>query len=247
MAQPTRFAIFPVIFGGDLDRSCPGEIREYVVGNFLAFRGSRDKTGKLKIQNREHYESIIKKIIDRIAYATVGSTKSFANTYEELFNLLFLETKQELVDAIMSDEIKSQIYVKTRAFRQVLDQYSFILVGRKGSGKTTITKQLMLQNRKHHYVPIEINFDDFNLEIIHEFFAEPRLFSDIRSLQPQVKLFRAAWKIFIFMSSMVLVAQKFGMACTRFRRHRVRCFYGTGGESWKGGSLHGSSSLRLCG
>jgi mono/diheme cytochrome c family protein len=37
------------------------------------------------------------------------------------------------------------------------------------------------------------------------------------------------------------------MACTRFRRHRVRCFYGTGGESWRDGSLHESSSLRLCG
>jgi hypothetical protein len=38
-----------------------------------------------------------------------------------------------------------------------------------------------------------------------------------------------------------------GVACTRFRRHRVRCFDGTGGESWRGGSLHESSSLRLCG
>ena len=37
------------------------------------------------------------------------------------------------------------------------------------------------------------------------------------------------------------------VACTRFRRHRVRCFDGTGGESWKGGSLHASSSLRRCG
>ena len=37
------------------------------------------------------------------------------------------------------------------------------------------------------------------------------------------------------------------MACTRFRRHRVRCFTGTGGGSWRGGSLRGSSSLRLCG
>ena len=37
------------------------------------------------------------------------------------------------------------------------------------------------------------------------------------------------------------------MACSRFRRHRVRCFDGTGGESWRGGSLHASSSLRLCG
>jgi hypothetical protein len=37
------------------------------------------------------------------------------------------------------------------------------------------------------------------------------------------------------------------MACNRFRRHRVRCFYGTGGESWRDGSLLESSSLRRCG
>jgi hypothetical protein len=33
----------------------------------------------------------------------------------------------------------------------------------------------------------------------------------------------------------------YDMACTRFRRHRVRCFYGTGGESWKDEGLHASS------
>ena len=37
------------------------------------------------------------------------------------------------------------------------------------------------------------------------------------------------------------------LACTRFRRHRVRCFNGTGGGSWRGGSLHESSSLKRCG
>ena len=37
-----------------------------------------------------------------------------------------------------------------------------------------------------------------------------------------------------------------GLACTRFRRHRVRCFDGAGGGSWRGGSLHASSSLRRC-
>ena len=36
------------------------------------------------------------------------------------------------------------------------------------------------------------------------------------------------------------------VACTRFRRHRVRCFDGAGGGSWRDGSLRGSSSLRLC-
>ena len=36
------------------------------------------------------------------------------------------------------------------------------------------------------------------------------------------------------------------LACTRFRRHRVRCFDGAGGGSWRDGSLPESSSLRLC-
>lgn len=36
------------------------------------------------------------------------------------------------------------------------------------------------------------------------------------------------------------------MACTWFRRHRVRCFNGTGGWSWRDGSSRESSSLKLC-
>jgi hypothetical protein len=36
------------------------------------------------------------------------------------------------------------------------------------------------------------------------------------------------------------------LACSRFRRHRVRCFDGAGGGSWRDGSLPASSSLRLC-
>jgi hypothetical protein len=34
------------------------------------------------------------------------------------------------------------------------------------------------------------------------------------------------------------------MSCCRFRRHRVRCFDGTGGGLWNDGDLRESSSLR---
>ena len=44
-----------------------------------------------------------------------------------------------------------------------------------------------------------------------------------------------------------LLKERARLACTRFRRHRVRCFDGTGGVSWSDGSLRESSSLRLCG
>jgi hypothetical protein len=36
------------------------------------------------------------------------------------------------------------------------------------------------------------------------------------------------------------------LACTRFRRHRVRCFDAAGGGSWRVGSSRGNSSLRPC-
>jgi len=40
--------------------------------------------------------------------------------------------------------------------------------------------------------------------------------------------------------------KKYRLACTRFRRHRVRCFDGAGGGSWRDEGSRGSSSLRLC-
>jgi hypothetical protein len=43
-----------------------------------------------------------------------------------------------------------------------------------------------------------------------------------------------------------LMIVTFEVACTRFRRHRVRCFNGTGGWSWRDGSLRESSSLKRC-
>jgi hypothetical protein len=44
-----------------------------------------------------------------------------------------------------------------------------------------------------------------------------------------------------------LAQQRHQLACTRFQRHGVKCFYGTGGESWRDEGLRGSSSLKLCG
>ena len=54
-------------------------------------------------------------------------------------------------------------------------------------------------------------------------------------------------KVFLPGSYIDLVSSYLYLACTRFRRHRVRCFDGTGGVSWRDGSLHGSSSLRRFG
>ena len=41
------------------------------------------------------------------------------------------------------------------------------------------------------------------------------------------------------------LASATGMACTRFRGHRVRCHSGAGGGLWNANAMHENSSLRL--
>ena len=77
--------------------------------------------------------------------------------------------------------------------------------------------------------------------------------SEARKLEERVRelerlLGRKTMEVEILKEALDLArVKKPTLACTRFRRHRVRCFDGTGGESWRDGSLRGSSSLRLCG
>jgi hypothetical protein len=43
----------------------------------------------------------------------------------------------------------------------------------------------------------------------------------------------------------ILLVGNGGLACTRFRAHRVRCHSGAGGGLWNANAMHENSSLRL--
>jgi hypothetical protein len=67
----------------------------------------------------------------------------------------------------------------------------------------------------------------------------PRILKKIKS--PRRRANVTAW-----FSPLEAIEKFTDLACTRFRRHRVRCFDGIGGGSWRDGSLRESSSLRRC-
>jgi dGTP triphosphohydrolase len=60
------------------------------------------------------------------------------------------------------------------------------------------------------------------------------------------KKMRKAYKPAVYEKEKLTIDGVNRVACTRFRRHRVRCFDGAGGGSWRDGSLRESSSLRPC-
>lgn len=147
-----EFVIIPILFAGTISESCPDELKEHLLGDFIQFRAHRDKNDKLYLPDKtlNKYEPFISQIVDRIHFSFVGSTQSFIATYEDLFNVLFFETKHELIAARLNERKQNEIYVKTRAYRQVRNQSAFILVGRKGSGKTTITRQIIIEQLTCH-------------------------------------------------------------------------------------------------
>ena len=69
-----------------------------------------------------------------------------------------------------------------------------------------------------------------------------RVFKKIREAGFSNLLFRYLFEALIGGMALLVISV---MACTRFRRHQVRCFNGTGGASWSVGSLHAISSLKL--
>ena len=103
-----------------------------------------------------------------------------------------------------------------------------VVLGDPGGGKSTLCQHLCHDLAKQAAASLQANSDrltaqlqKFPIKIIL------RSYEKARTLEPQLSIYE--------------------LACSRFRRHRVRCFDGTGGKSWRGGSLHASSSLRLCG
>jgi hypothetical protein len=72
-------------------------------------------------------------------------------------------------------------------------------------------------------------------------YCAPLIVDQDNAILDGVLRFEAARRMHIHTIACVRVGH---LACTRFRRHRVRCFDGAGGGSWRDGSLRESSSSR---
>ena len=131
--------------------------------------------------------------------------------------------------------------VVSREFRSALGAWSVLTFahGTKGRGKFSTEQNCKDITSPDVRTRISIRVDrSFVTKLVYS--------SNGKWVDPEEDLNLVGEEIFGALRELVL-ALDVRVACTRFRRHRVRCFDGTGGESWRDGSLHASSSLRLCG
>ena len=108
--------------------------------------------------------------------------------------------------------LDKRLFVNTFYFEQIKSQESYILVGRKGSGKTTTKLYFHSSNKEKYKGVIELRIDAFNLnEIYNYLFHAPydgnkNLKNDIEEIFTYEKVIEYIWIVYIVLYSMYVVA-----------------------------------------
>ena len=214
-----NFGIFPLVLdvdktSGNSSDSIPDFLESLV----------REKINKIKFEIEGSKQSFTKK------YTLTQQSK---DSYKKIFLDCIAETcvihsgKSEYLDMSMSDKLQNLIYnqkaeyapvltkpifVNTFYFEQIRSQESYILIGRKGSGKTT-TKTYFYENNKEKYKGvIELKIDELRLQEIYSYLfdapydANNDIKKDIEDIFTYETVIQYIWIVYVFLYSIYLVA-----------------------------------------
>lgn len=195
------FCLVPVIFSATFSNSCPKEISGKICMDFSDYRAHRRKNGNLYVTgevNRK-YRTKIEEIAAAISAHYVESTEEFRISFDEILEKFFKTTKDEQNQGNPRlSKVLLNSFVKTHSFKRVQSQTSYLLIGRKGSGKSTITDRLAKANEKKYKKHIDINVNDFDLEFIYTFINDTRNKDEQSATINQISTFEVSWQIFLY-------------------------------------------------
>lgn len=206
------FAIFPLVLKLDGDSSSENSVPDFLLSlvrekiNQIEFEEEKDKC-TLSKRSMGLYEEIFLECI--ITSCVINSKKS---------EYLDMDTQTKLQKLIYNQKaeyaptLTKKLFVNTFFFEQIRNQESYILVGRKGSGKTT-TKQYFHSHDKEKYKGvIELKIDKLNLEYIYSYLfhgpddANTNLKSEFKEIFTYERVIEYIWVIYIYTYSMYVVS-----------------------------------------
>ncbi len=205
------FYFLPVIVSGSEETSVPIDIKGYKYIDFTSLRvHSNGKSGPRIIKSSKTKSlSDFNAIEAKFEGCLSQRKKDFFEYYQHYLTILFLRTKHEEVlhkyqekiqkafNANSSDDLLTSIFVKTNPYNKILTQEKCILVGRKGSGKSTIVLNFHRLDKQFYKEPIYIDINLFKLHIIYNFIQTKSHSSDVENILDYDDFFHSVWVIFI--------------------------------------------------
>jgi energy-coupling factor transporter ATP-binding protein EcfA2 len=203
------FSLFPYIFVGTGETSCPDAFSDHKYETLTHWHVYKDASGNFYIADgvKKQYRAEFERIIGNIHANHATRAPEYSTLFEEIFGKLFRTVKHEDTKGYLDEDpqIAERLFVKTHAYQELKAQSAYILTGRKGTGKTTLTEYLAkLQPGKYkEHIPIKL--DDFELETVSGLLFKPQVASDTAYLIRRERVFRVAWEIFIYVHCMEIV------------------------------------------
>lgn len=201
------FALLPILFSGDITTSVIEELSDSMFLDFTKFRAPGGVSKHSVSVHREQFNQI-RAMFDNVHN---GLDRQFVKEYQEWLMLLFNESKHEVLRKRYKynnqEEVLDELFVKTSAYRGVISGKSCILVGRKGSGKSTIVDQFHRGNSTDYKEPIEVIVDNFDLGYLFTFIFDLPNSIDIERLLSTDNYFEAVWRIFIIEQCILTVTK----------------------------------------
>ena len=205
------FRIFPLVL------SIEGKYSENSVPDFLTSL-VREKINQIQFETSKGKRIITqqsKQLYNNIFLDCIISTCVIYSKKSEYLIMDMHEKLQKLIynqKAEYAPTLDKRLFVNTFYFEQIKSQESYILVGRKGSGKTTTKLYFHSSNKEKYKGVIELRIDAFNLnEIYNYLFHAPydgnkNLKNDIEEIFTYEKVIEYIWIVYIVLYSMYVVA-----------------------------------------
>ncbi|MCX8491255.1 MAG: hypothetical protein ORN54_09330, partial [Cyclobacteriaceae bacterium] len=206
-----KFVILPVLFHGTSQNSVPNAICDKKKYKYVDITDAivREFEGKLVPVSSSQ------QALDDLANTIVVSLKNIGKEKDKVYQIrrakihtaLFANTK-----AGANPTLEQEVFARTRTYSLVLRQDTYFIVGRKGSGKSTLTEQLELQNKDLYAARIGIDFSKISLAFIFAFYTNPQFQSDAGATRG----YRAEY--------LELVWQCFFLICLIWQRRDIKSF-----------------------
>ena len=177
-----RFGLLPVILSGSPESAVPEQfLEESLCYSDIA------RVVVHKVRDNKLKDDVLVAVGDgakdmaRLAENVVSALKNIAKSKDkdyqqkraEIRRALFANTK-----AGIHRVLETEVFVKTHTYQRVLNQETQFVVGRKGSGKSTLTQQLELQDPQRYRNHISIDFSRISLSFIYSYYTNEQFQSD---------------------------------------------------------------------
>jgi len=193
-----QFGVLPVLFQGIPSESLPDRIREESLRYFNAVDAvvHKDRDGKLIPTTSA--SKVLGELADLIVVELKNIAKQKDREYQDrrarIRQALFANTK-----AGANPGLEAEVFARTMTYQRVLNQESYFILGRKGSGKSTLTEQLECQNPSRYASHVRIDFSKIALSFVYSYYTDRQFQSDAQSTRVyRAQYLELVWECFFF-------------------------------------------------